>query len=450
MKKLVIVVTLLCIMIISSNTKTYAAINELTSLEDMGTYTQTETVMKRVKVYINLEMREFIESTGKTVYSTETKHYFIGIYVYSSYDYYFYEDQFVTEIVEQRRLYNDIDTLIYMINELGNLANEYDPNGDHTNYILSYVRGINKDYVDDSYFGGWKYLAGNIDQDFITYVDQNDGVGIEFSEYFAQFLQGSNQLNPVYGYVSTIYKDKHLKLLDPFNQDSFIDVLHMFASMDGIYNQTGNSVTLGNNHQRDLLSWLGDLHQFTRTIHSRGIDVSTLPTYYTGYYSGYTNNSIDFETFTGVLNSGFSEPDLLADIDAMNITKTFLDYSLNSVGDSLSAYYNIIKGDNNYYPNRYKMFISTVTLELEYPLDSTLESKFRSEVYQSMNLKISNGNIINYTYYVANMYLGFGLLRGSYLPLTGDMPSLETRAYTAKLFADYIIEMSSRAYYYTT
>lgn len=43
----------------------------------------------------------------------------------------------------------------------------------------------------------------------------------------------------------------------------------------------------------------------------------------------------------------------------------------------------------------------------------------------------------------------FGLLRGSYTPLTGDIPSTETRAYTAKLFADYIIEMSSRAYYYT-
>lgn len=86
---------------------------------------------------------------------------------------------------------------------------------------------------------------------------------------------------------------------------------------------------------------------------------------------------------------------------------------------------------------------------MEYPEGSSLESKFRSEVYQSMNLKNVNGTIVNYNYYAAGMYLGFGLLRGSYTPLTGDIPSTETRAYTAKLFADYIIEMSSRAYYYT-
>ena len=395
-------------------------------------------------------MKEFIESTGKTVYTIETKHYFLGIYINSTYEYYFYENQFVTEIVEQRRLYNDIDTLIFMINELEMLAEEFDSNGNTTNYVLGYIRGINLDYVDDSYFGGWQYLAGNIDENFISYVDQNDGIGIEFSEYFAQFLQDSSKFNSTYGYVSSSYKNKHLMIVDPFNDDSYIDVLHMFASMDGIYNQTGNSVVLGNNHQRDLLSWLGDLHQFTRTIHTRGIDVSTLPTYYTGYYSGYTNENIDFEELTGVLNSGFSEPDLLADVDAMNIAKTFLDDDFNPISSGLSAYYNIIQGDNNYYPNRYKMFISTVTLELENAQGTSLESKFRSEVYQSMNLKLVDGEIVNHLYYVANMYLGFGLLIGSYIPLTGDMPSVETRAYTAQLFADYIIEMSSRAYYYTT
>jgi len=139
----------------------------------------------------------------------------------------------------------------------------------------------------------------------------------------------------------------------------------------------------------------------------------------------------------------------LADVDAMNIAKTFLDDDFNPISSGLSAYYNIIQGDNNYYPNRYKMFISTVTLELENLQGTSLESKFRSEVYQSMNLKLVDGEIVNHSYYVANMYLGFGLLRGSYIPLIGDMPSVKTRAYTASLFADYIIEMSSRSYYYT-
>lgn len=76
-KKLILVLVFL--ISLTSIIKVYGATNEFSSLQDMGTYTQTATVMKRVKVNIKLEMKEFIESTGEYVYTLETKHYFLGI-----------------------------------------------------------------------------------------------------------------------------------------------------------------------------------------------------------------------------------------------------------------------------------------------------------------------------------------------------------------------------------
>jgi hypothetical protein len=274
MKKLLTVTLLaLVFLILNGNTVSVdAAQIEGTGLEDMGEYTVTQTVMQRVRVYIDENQVDFIESTGKYVYTQETKWYFLGIYTHSTYKYYFYEDKFVDVIVEQRQLYNDIDTLIFMVTELEELADDYGCR-DVKNCVLGYLRSINIEYSDDSsLYDKWSVTAGLTDMGFVNYVEQVDGTGIEFNEYFGQFLPYKDEIgafdengdqipdgrsdyyNYKYGFVSSTYLKKQLHLIDPFNgsNSTGIDVSHMFASIDGAYQDTGNLVSLGNDHQQDL------------------------------------------------------------------------------------------------------------------------------------------------------------------------------------------------------
>lgn len=402
--------------------------------------------MTRVKVYIEEDQVDFIETTGTYVYTSETRHYFLGIYTHSTYKYYFYEDKFVDVIVEQRQLYNDIDTLIYMVSELEDLAEDYGCSSVE-NCVLGYVRSINVNYSDNSsLYELWGITAGTTNMGFVDYVEQVDGSGIEFNEYFAQFLLSSNDYNSEYGYVSSTYKTKGYLLVDPFNGNNStgIDVTHLFASIDGAYQNTGNTFDLGNQHQQDLAGWLGDLHTFTKKLYTENIDVSGL-SLSIDISNGYSNSNVDFCEWVGVTSCTFPEEDMLADVDAMNIAKIFLDVEGNNLSNSLSAYYNVVSGDNSNYPNRYKMFKESASINAN-STSSSSYYRFRDEVYKSMNVKYSSGTYSNYSYYSGNFYAGFSILRtGGY---GSNLIPFEYREYAARLFYNYISAMSSAPYYY--
>jgi len=427
-------------------------------------------VMTRVKVYIDANMVDFIQSTGVTVYTIETRHYFLGIYIYSTYNYYHYVDKYIDEIVTQRTLYNDIDSLIFILNELDNFADDCSAcEGDELNCVLGFIRSVHLDYSNTSalYGGTWGTLAGDVNEEFIDYVDDHDGAGLEISEYFSAFvpthendtlydkyLYNENLHGDAYSYYEFLKSDsfdnnslKQYKLIDPFNSNSNIDLLHLFASIDGIYNNTGTVVSFGNKHNRDILSWGGDLQQMADAM--RDVIVSTLPVY-TDIASGYANVNIDFCTFVGFESCGFSEDDLLADIDAMNIAITYLDNDINdNIAGAFSSYYNIIHYDDSYYPNRYKMYLETVTdtIESDNP-GTTMIDKFKYEVYITLDVKPNGDSYKNYYLILGETYIGYGLLRGSMWPTGGSLPNVEIRGYLADLYIDYIEDMASRPIYY--
>lgn len=351
-----------------------------------------------------------------------------------------------------------------MVTELEELADDYGCR-DVKNCVLGYLRSINIEYSDDSsLYDKWSVTAGLTDMGFVNYVEQVDGTGIEFNEYFGQFLPYKDEIgafdengdqipdgrsdyyNYKYGFVSSTYLKKQLHLIDPFNgsNSTGIDVSHMFASMDGAYQDTGNLVSLGNDHQQDLAGWLGDLHTFTKKLYTEDVDVDNL-SLSIDISSGYANSNVDFCEWVGVASCTFPEEDMLADIDAMNIAKIFLDIEKNSLSNSLSAYYNVISGDNSSYPNRYKMFKESVSINA-YSSSSSTYYRFRDEVYRSMNIKYSSGIYSNYSYYSGNLYLGFKLLRTG--GLGSNIIPFEYREYTARLFYNYITAMSSAPYYY--
>jgi hypothetical protein len=186
------------------------------------------------------------------------------------------------------------------------------------------------------------------------------------------------------------------------------------------------------------------LHTFTKKLYTEDVDVDNL-SLSIDISSGYANSNVDFCEWVEVASCTFPEEDMLADIDAMNIAKIFLDIEKNSLSNSLSAYYNVISGDNSSYPNRYKMFKESVSINA-YSSSSSTYYRFRDEVYRSMNIKYSSGIYSNYSYYSGNLYLGFKLLRTG--GLGSNIIPFEYREYTARLFYNYITAMSSAPYYY--
>ena len=267
-------------------------------------------------------------------------------------------------------------------------------------------------------------------------VASNEKVGeITFPEFFASFVQDSDDYNSyLYGTVDSSFLNKRYKVPDLLGTGQSIDLLHIFAAMDGIYENTEHNVLAcevaleSQTYQKDLLSWLGDLHQLTNSLVGKA-------------FSDYSSSKgyIDFNEYTG--GSGFSSDDLLADIDAFNIIKFFIDCEKNSIANAFLGYYNSINKNKATKGNRFYEFIYTVTLEIERGDKSSLLSDFRLQVCSGLNIDYDNGNYTHYNYYPYTdaLYKGMDILNSD-----EKVPNAQVRGKCAKLFCDYIIAMSGR------
>lgn len=348
--------------------------------------------------------------------------------------------------------YNTIDHVIFMVSQLEIIATHYlqdhqqEPSQNKIkNLVLGYIRGINKEYYDNGYSGKWKLVAGKIDTDFITYVHNNDlsGTGVSILEFFASFLQEPATFNSTeYGNVGSSFLNKRYTLSDPLDSGQTLDLLHFFAAMDGIMELTEQDFTASlyaHHLQRPVASWLGDLLSMARELKEKNNNSSFGLPLYTP-----SNGHIDFNSFVGCGVTSFSSSDLLADIDAYNLTKYFIDNPYNKLSKSLAAYYRETATDNDSNGNRYDQFIFTSVLEkTKYTNLANTKSGFRQNVHYFMNLSIQNGTCTQYSYYMSELGFGSGGIFSSLLD-DGLSASTEVRAYCAGLFCDYLISMSRR------
>lgn len=382
-------------------------------------------------------------------------------------DYYTLEsEEFVNQKVSRPTPstdYNGIDYVIYMIGELGDLAREYivKSGREYTmvecnDLILGYIRGINTEYY-SHYINGasWSMVAGSIPPDFITYVRDNDepsGGTLSLAQFFASFLQDAGLYNTLYGTIDSSYLNKHYLLPDPLGSGQSIDLIHMFAAMDGIYKRTGQLGTLGVNDNLTgeidgaeliglpldgLVSWLGDLQTFTGEL--RDVQPEAMSSF-NNYDSSFGH--IDFNEMVNDYASKFSSSDLLADVDAMNMVKFYLDNNFNSVAKVLATYYNETPHDSAAVGNRYHQFIYTSTVRNGNGSSDPIAS-FQSNVFSYMNLKYENGNITDHTYYSADEFISSKVIQ--LMTEDGLIPPVHVRSYCAKLFYDYITIMSHRS-----
>ncbi len=283
-KKVMYILFIMILTLIVANSKVFGS-NAVSSLEEkegvvvLGTYKKIENVTVQKEVQITEEMKEFYDLNGLEYYTKEEeiKLWFVTLYTYEYY--YIYEEYSIPTAREKVVLKNDINSLIYVVNLLENFAFDYISsqenyeqgdeilNRDITNLVLGYIRSFNDEYVNsyfESFIPTWQFTAGIVNRNFIEYVKEHDNSPFTISDYFACFCEPKYYNSAYHG--ERTYPDDftNIFLIDPLNDyenNNEIDLIHMMASLDGIYDYTYDLVDVSDivTYIKELAGWAGDL-----------------------------------------------------------------------------------------------------------------------------------------------------------------------------------------------
>lgn len=186
------------------------------------------------------------------------------------------------------------ENLLEKINKLEQISLEY--NNQFNSTQNAYVRVLQYIRMERYNTSEWNLLGGTIEADFSEYVKTKQG---EFDLETLKNLQN---------FVIPSTNEK-------------VDFVHMIAIMD-IAIKNGLSSNMAN----DLAGWGGDFCQLVaelKKLNLTGIDLQ-----------------MKAVELLGGESSSFSEQDLCADLDAINITKTFEDLENKSISNAIKQYYN--------------------------------------------------------------------------------------------------------------
>lgn len=200
----------------------------------------------------------------------------------------------------------------------------------------------------------------------------------------------------------------------------------------------------------------GDLQTYAADLSINNVDTNLIQNEVDSW-SIYSNQNEDFCSLAGLSNCSFNEMDMLADLDAMNIMQLLVNglpstasgiyvvpNNYNSISNALTGYYFTVNEDNSYYANRYKMFLTAVNTRDGSIENDNLYDGLRERIYESMYIKVVNGEYASKT-----IYFGTYTTRLYYLNVNNEivLASLDSRVIAAKLFNEYITYMASRPYY---
>ncbi|MBI9009345.1 MAG: hypothetical protein JEZ05_04870 [Tenericutes bacterium] len=178
MKKMLLVFMSCILLFASSQMTDVSASSTFTPGIDgyIGQYAKTRFIDEVVRVYITEDAVETIESTNTDVQTevitTESCLIFGWICTTQTQTKFYYETTMkVNKVVEDRHLFNDVDSLIYMLKELEYRASNYEgcKGQNVNNCVIGYVRGIDKGYV-SGYGGLFTSALGNVNEGFVDYV----------------------------------------------------------------------------------------------------------------------------------------------------------------------------------------------------------------------------------------------------------------------------------------
>ncbi len=350
------------------------AIEENCEKRFINKYAEIENVQNNTTVYVASCDKAFVEAMGILLTST-----------YSNPNYYSYiaKPNGPKRITNIRRLYNDIDSLVFLVKEIENSIEEYG-SADIKNETLAYIRTLSTKYTSNyqevEFVNGfpitinlWQSFAGGWDQTPFEMLDSNYKHGMFYSDFFYSFLGYGDRNWSLHGYNLAMLSNYHSQpfyLIDPLYSYNSIDLIHMFSSLDGVYSNTGANpllATIGY-WQKDIVSWAGDLQSSASNEAGQLLG------------NGATFENVFFDT-----SSACSSEDMIADIDAMNISKVYLDPNSNTrfhVSVWLCEYYKV---NLNNYHNRFSIFLSSSTMDNQ-GFSGTINEIFENKVFLFMGV----------------------------------------------------------------
>ena len=299
------------------------------------------------------------------------------------------------------------------------------------NLMLGYLRSMSTKYSgdDEANSGGsgsallWRLLCGLDEpvEGFWDTVDYDFTHHGSLKNYFSRFVEEEGKGNSTYNSVSHggVYSyqlcwggEGGHYMPDPCGV-SAIDLIHMFASIDGEIEYTYFDIPTpmqaynmgGSNFQKDLAGWGGDLQSATHD-QSFALNVASA-------------NS--FEAYMNV-SQNCDQHDILADIDAFNIAKIcdcgeYLD-------TAFASYYSSLSDDASL---RFSSFAEAMCEETTYEWDCPLAEKVRREAHALLACKWTPSGYVD----VYNSGLAYHLINSDV--------TFANRMILADLFADYII-----------
>ena len=185
---------------------------------------------------------------------------------------------------------NTFSTLKTMVNVLSQIAKDNDST-DIPNDVMGYIRSFNSQYTSTK----WTMLAGKINESYVNKVNNSRFSGITPYQYFSSFYEGYLLENPFFPHG--------------------IDLLHMFATMDGCYGAAHAGTCMC-----DLFGWAGDLQQAANHLQ-------------TGTIASFENDILAVES------SGCPYDDFYADICGQLIALYYMNDNLGYSLERFQSYY---------------------------------------------------------------------------------------------------------------
>ena len=310
---------------------------------------------------------------------------------------------------------------------------QYNP-ANMINTTLAYLRSFNASYcgMGSDYSAwdaiAWSALAGVPDPAFSSTVDAMNQSGY----YFSQFVDGDSWGSLVHAgdYWKHPRGDEYTMVFfdDPLKKNSSLDLLHLFASIDGTYDHTlsigmvAGGFPISANVAHDIASWGGDLQTLaSETVGSAQLDIT---------------NCLSFESVMEKSKS-CSYQDVISDVDAVNITYRYLG-NVGRVSDAMRNYYSgILPSD------RGKIFQQAVLADANDDWSGNDREKFIQEVHDMLGLEKSGSSWRDNEGYSTDCSLTSDPVNYAkyYLLKKGGKVPLQTRVKIADLFCDYIFEL---------
>ncbi len=303
------------------------------------------------------------------------------------------------------------------------------------NATLGYIRSFNAKYVDGSNKQtlAWMATAGTVDPRLNKIIDHINGC----DNYFSNFVSNA-EYSSVYHYVKgnphrnereNNYEFSLFK--DPVTGRHEIDLIHMFASMDGCYDYTYLDLQklqyipgVNPNFVHDLASWGGDLQQVINKTQNL-INKNEL-----------TYEEVNYSPFEYFMNNNFGcpESDLIADMDAVNVTDLYLT-GPGRTSDALRDYYGLIHSDTE----RSSRFVDAVLNDQNQNWTGTKKERFKKEVYDIVGLSLSGNKCVE-----SNDYLSTNTISKTKFAIMRDgniNPETSVRKAIADKFCNYIFSL---------